>query len=304
MEIIDNNIVTLNEYIKMGKAKSFLKLMKTVDKALIEEHEKGLAIVNINLDQISIDIASGKIIFPTINKFDPLDKTIAGYKTGVSINTDRKSSFEHNENSLALMILGWYVNPDHSSIESDMVAVEHYQEFQNKIPRWINKYFIDRFKRMSDIKFCEYYDENFVNRINEDMDYLQLTKEDRKKMNQNIITSVNFNIKRLLFSARITRDDLFNFYEQFAIDNYEKNFGTREKEDNMTTGGKESNLTKTLYKPGTEREYMDDPINYHVENLNQNNKQTAYATVLALALIGCLSLLVSVVSFIIFSKLF
>ena len=52
MEIVENNVITLNEYIKRGKAKTFLKLMKEVDKALIKEHEKGLAIVNINLKKL------------------------------------------------------------------------------------------------------------------------------------------------------------------------------------------------------------------------------------------------------------
>ncbi len=304
MEIVENNVITLNEYIKRGKAKTFLKLMKEVDKALIKEHEKGLAIVNINLDQISINQETGQIMFKELDSFDPLDKTMAGYKTGVSINADRKSSFEHNENSLALMILGWYVNKDHSSVESDMVAVENYQEYAKKIPRWISGYFNDRFRKMSDIKFYQYYDKNFANRMNEDMEYLNLSPQERIKTNQSIITSINFNIKKLLFSSRITKDDIFGFYEQYAIENYERNFVTTEKQDYMTAGGPGQSLVKTLYKPGTEREYMEDEMSYHIDNINPGNKQSAYATAIALALIGCLALLVSAVSFIIFSKIF
>ena len=164
-----NNYVTLREYIKSGKGKSFLKLMKNVDLALANEHDMGLAIVNINLDQISINPETEEIVFPVLNQYDPLEKTIAGIKTGVGINSDRKSSFEHNETSLALMILGWYVNPDHSSIESDMVAVENYEEYRKKIPAWIDRYFEDRFKRMGTMRFSEYYDENFANKINKDI---------------------------------------------------------------------------------------------------------------------------------------
>lgn len=294
--------VTLREYIKSGKGKSFLKLMKNVDLALAKEHDKGLAIVNINLDQISINPETEEIVFPVLNKYDPLEKTIAGIKTGVGINSERKSTFDHNETSLALMILGWYVNPDHSSIESDMTAVENYEEYRKKVPTWIDRYFEDRFKRMGTTRFSNYYDENFVNKINKDISSLELNPQDQAKFNKNIIQSINSNIKTLLFSSRISKDDVFGFYEQYALDNYEKNFGTTKNEERSSSGPGQS-LVKTLYKPGTEGMYAEDDIMYRAENIG-NKPNAAYATAIALALVGCLTMIVSVVSFIIFSKLF
>ena len=303
MEYLENNnIVTLREYIRKGQGKSFLKLMKEVDLALEREHEKGMAIVNINLDQISIDSTTQEIIFSVLDEYDPLDKTIAGIKTGIGVNSDRKSSFEHNETSLALMILGWYANPDHSSIESDMEVVEHYDEYQNKIPSWINGYFDDRFKKMGTTKFYQYYDENFSNKMNNDISTLDLEPQDRKVFNSSIIRSINENIKTLLFSSRITKDDIFGFYEQYVLDNYNRNFAISHEEEKNSSGPGKS-MVKTLYKPGTENMYVEDDIMYRAENIS-NKSTAAYATAMALALIGCLAMVVSAVSFVIFSKIF
>ena len=115
--------------------------------------------------------------------------------------------------------------------------------------------------------------------------------------------SINSNIKTLLFSSRISRDDVFSFYEQYALDNYERNFGIAPKDEGRSSSGPGQSLVKTLYKPGTEGMYAEDDIMYRAENIS-NKSTAAYATAIALALIGCLAMIVSSVSFIIFSKLF
>lgn len=164
---MDNNVISLRQFIDNKenytfKVQTFCRLMKTVYDT-IEKEQRPL--VRINLDEIKINPTTGQIILPD-NLFAENDKTIAGVNTGISLIADRKSSFEHKRISFALMVLGWYVNEDHSAIFNDLVVLENFNYYMSKVPNWLQEYFISIFLRMDYTKsFSEYYKDNFIYKV-------------------------------------------------------------------------------------------------------------------------------------------
>lgn len=168
---MDNNIVSLRQFINNKdnyayKAQTFCRLMKAVCDAIEKEPR---SLVRINLDEIRINTSTGEIILSD-NLFATTDKTIAGVNTGISLMADRKSSFEHKRISFALMILGWYVNEDHSAVFNDLMALENFNDYMSKVPNWLQDYFISIFLRMDYTKsFSDYYKDNFIDKVKNDV---------------------------------------------------------------------------------------------------------------------------------------
>lgn len=164
---MDNNVVSLRQFINNKdnyayKAQTFCRLMKIVCDAIEKETR---SLVRINLDEIKINTLTGEIILSD-NLFATSDKTIAGVNTGVSLMADRKSSFEHKRISFALMVLGWYVNEDHSAVFNDLMVLENFNDYMSKVPNWLQDYFISIFLRMDYTKsFSDYYKDNFIDKV-------------------------------------------------------------------------------------------------------------------------------------------
>lgn len=168
---MEGNIISLRQFIdnkdNVGniKVQTFCRLMKIVSDE-IEKEERN--IIRVNLDEIKIDVETGRIVLPD-NLFsnpEDLDKTIAGFNTGISLMADRKSSKEHKRVSFALMVLGWYCNPDHSAIINDMDVLENFDTYMSKVPAWLQDFFIGVFRRMDyETSFGDYYDKNFTEKI-------------------------------------------------------------------------------------------------------------------------------------------
>ena len=168
---MDNNIVSLRQFINNKdnyayKAQTFCRLMKIVCDAIEKETR---SLVRINLDEIKINTSTGEIILSD-NLFATSDKTIAGVNTGVSLMAERKSSFEHKRISFALMVLGWYVNEDHSAVFNDLMVLENFNDYMSKVPNWLQDYFISIFLRMDYTKsFSDYYKDNFIDKVKNDV---------------------------------------------------------------------------------------------------------------------------------------
>ena len=168
---MNDNIISLRQFIDRReefenvKIQTFCRLMKKVSEAIDKEERN---IIRINLDEIKINTSNGEIVLPDslFNNSDELDKTIAGFNTGVSLIADRKSSKEHKRVSLALMILGWYCNPDRSAIISDINVLENFDYYMSKVPNWLQDFFVGVFRRMDyDTSFSDYYKKNFTDKI-------------------------------------------------------------------------------------------------------------------------------------------
>ena len=168
---MDNNIVSLRQFINNKdnyayKAQTFCRLMKIVCDAIEKETR---SLVRINLDEIKINTSTGEIILSD-HLFATSDKTIAGVNTGVSLMAERKSSFEHKRISFALMVLGWYVNEDHSAVFNDLMVLENFNDYMSKVPNWLQDYFISIFLRMDYTKsFSDYYKDNFIDKVKNDV---------------------------------------------------------------------------------------------------------------------------------------
>lgn len=167
-------IISLRQFIESRdqietvKVQTFCRLMKKVSDAIDKEERN---FIRINLDDIKINIYTGDIVFPDeLFANADLEKTIAGFNTGISLVAGRKSSKEHKRVSLALMILGWYVNGDKSSVISDITVLENFEYYMSMVPTWLHDYFIQVFKRMNyDFSFSDYYKQNFNDRILSDV---------------------------------------------------------------------------------------------------------------------------------------
>lgn len=194
---MNDNIISLRQFIDRReefenvKIQTFCRLMKKVSEAIDKEERN---IIRINLDEIKIDTGNGEIVLPDslFNNSDELDKTIAGFNTGVSLIADRKSSKEHKRVSLALMILGWYCNPDRSAIISDINVLENFDYYMSKVPNWLQDFFVGVFRRMDyDTSFSDYYKKNFTdkikNEITEAFKEYDLPDEQMKKIMKVII---------------------------------------------------------------------------------------------------------------------
>ncbi len=194
---MNDNIISLRQFIDRReefenvKIQTFCRLMKKVSEAIDKEERN---IIRVNLDEIKIDTSDGEIVLPDslFNNSDELDKTIAGFNTGVSLIADRKSSKEHKRVSLALMILGWYCNPDRSAIISDINVLENFDYYMSKVPNWLQDFFVGVFRRMDyDTSFSDYYKKNFTdkikNEITEAFKEYDLPDEQMKKIMKVII---------------------------------------------------------------------------------------------------------------------
>ncbi len=194
---MNDNIISLRQFIDRReefenvKIQTFCRLMKKVSEAIDKEERN---IIRINLDEIKINTGNGEIVLPDslFNNSDELDKTIAGFNTGVSLIADRKSSKEHKRVSLALMILGWYCNPDRSAIISDINVLENFDYYMSKVPNWLQDFFVGVFRRMDyDTSFSDYYKKNFTdkikNEITEAFKEYDLPDEQMKKIMKVII---------------------------------------------------------------------------------------------------------------------
>lgn len=190
---MDNNVVSLRQFINNKenydfKVQTFCRLMKIVCDTIETEPR---SLVRINLDEIKINTINGEIILSD-NLFATTDKTIAGVNTGISLMADRKSSFEHKRISFALMILGWYVNEDHSAVFNDLIVLENFNDYMSKVPNWLQDYFISIFLRMDYTKsFSEYYKDNFIdkvkNEIKTSLEPYHLNDEQMKKITTVIV---------------------------------------------------------------------------------------------------------------------
>lgn len=194
---MNENIISLRQFIDRKeefenvKIQTFCRLMKKVSLAIDKEQRN---IIRINLDEIKINVLNGEIVFPD-NLFsgsNELDKTIAGIDTGVSLMADRKSTKEHKRVSLALMILGWYCNPDRSAIMSDINVLENFDKYMTMIPEWLQDFFVGVFRRMDyDTSFADYYKKNFVdkvkNEISESFKMYELSDEQIKNITKVIL---------------------------------------------------------------------------------------------------------------------
>ncbi len=194
---MNDNIISLRQFIDRReefenvKIQTFCRLMKKVSEAIDKEERN---IIRINLDEIKINTSNGEIVLPDslFNNSDELDKTIAGFNTGVSLIADRKSSKEHKRVSLALMILGWYCNPDRSAVISDINVLENFDYYMSKVPNWLQDFFVGVFRRMDyDTSFSDYYKKNFTdkikNEITEAFKEYDLPDEQMKKIMKVII---------------------------------------------------------------------------------------------------------------------
>jgi hypothetical protein len=149
--------------------KSFCRLMKKVENAIdLKEGD----LIKINLDQILINKENGEIVLPDnlFAKNPDLEKTITSFDTGISILAERKSTMENKRVSFALMMLGWYCNEDGNSVNSDMDALENFDEYIEKVPLWMQEYFVEIFKHMNyEYTFSDFYDKNFTEKVVSDI---------------------------------------------------------------------------------------------------------------------------------------
>lgn len=164
-----DNIISLRQFIDRrdeffdSKIYTFCRLMKKVSEAIDREERN---IIRINLDEIKINTNNGEIVLPDSLFSNSIDKTVAGFNTGISLIADRKSSKEHKRVSLALMILGWYCNEDGSAIISDINVLENFDQYMSMVPEWLQDFFVGVFRRMDyDTSFADYYKSNFNDKI-------------------------------------------------------------------------------------------------------------------------------------------
>ena len=192
---MQDNVISLRQFIdrrdefKNVKIHTFCRLMKKVSDAIDKEQRN---IIRINLDEIKINTTNGEIVLPD-SLFSNDDKTIAGFNTGVSLVADRKSSKEHKRVSLALMILGWYVSEDGSSVMNDLNVLENFDKYMSMVPGWLQDFFVGVFRRMDyETSFSDYYKANFTetikSEVKEALRLYDLTDEQMKRITKVIVT--------------------------------------------------------------------------------------------------------------------
>ena len=206
---MNSSVISLRDYIKNRKEidsvkiQTFCRLMKKVSDAIDKQSDY---LIKINLDDIKIDINNGNILFPNEITNANLDKTIAGFNTGISLMADRKSSKEHKKVSFALMLLGWYCNEDRSAVINDIDLLENFDYYMSMIPSWLKGFFVSVFKNMNyDISFSEYYKSNFEdvinNKISDSFAEYNLSDEQMNKIKGLVARETNRIIKEGVSSA-------------------------------------------------------------------------------------------------------
>ena len=207
---MNSSVISLRDYIKNRKEidsvkiQTFCRLMKRVSEAIDKQSDY---LIKINLDDIKININTGEILFPNeVLNENQLDKTIAGFNTGISLMADRKSSKEHKKVAFALMLLGWYCNEDGSAIINDIDVLENFDSYMSMVPSWLRSFFVSIFKNMNyEISFSDYYRNNFENVINKKIEdsfaEYNLTKEQMTKVKGLVAKETNRLVKEGVTSA-------------------------------------------------------------------------------------------------------
>lgn len=207
---MNSSVISLRDYIKNRKEidsvkiQTFCRLMKRVSEAIDKQSDY---LIKINLDDIKININTGEILFPNeVLNENQLDKTIAGFNTGISLMADRKSSKEHKKVAFALMLLGWYCNEDGSAIINDIDVLENFDSYMSMVPSWLRNFFVSIFKNMNyEISFSDYYKNNFENVINKKIEdsfaEYNLTKEQMTKIKVLVAKETNRLVKEGVTSA-------------------------------------------------------------------------------------------------------
>ncbi len=297
MSLEDN--ITLRSFLndnEINKAElkltTFGKLMKEVSKKIEGESRN---IIRINIDSILINKQTGKIILPeNLFKNESLDKTMAGFDTGISLMADRKSTKENKRVSFALMILGWYANDTKDAVVSDMEVLENFRDYMSKVPSYLQPYFVNIFKKMDyETSFDEYYTKNFEEKIKKEVenamhDYT-LNEEQLERITN---LCINKGIR--------TKSDVAKGYEEEYI-----LLNKKEIVDNVTDNFKDIKQNDTYENQNrVERVRYDETIpriKNNTDILNQNNG--AYAVVLFVMEIISLIFLVALVTFVIYKGL-
>lgn len=192
-----SNIISLRQFIDRRdefdnvKIHTFCRLMKKVSEAIDNDSRN---IIRVNLDEIKINVDNGVIVLPDslFNNIGEMNKTVAGFNTGISLVADRKSSKEHKRVSLALMILGWYCNDDGSAIISDINVLENFDYYMSMVPNWLQDFFVGVFRKMDyETSFSDYYKKNFTDNIkgqvNEAFKLYDLSDSQMKKITKVIV---------------------------------------------------------------------------------------------------------------------
>lgn len=162
---MDNETIDKNNL----KLETFCKLMKVVSKKIEEETRN---IIRINLDDIKINVQTGEIVLPEnlFSNEDEMEKTMAGFNTGISLMADRKSTKEHKRVSFALMVLGWYCNMNHDAVLNDLEVLENFAYYMSKVPTWLQPFFVNVFRKMDyETSFDSYYDNSFTNKVKDEV---------------------------------------------------------------------------------------------------------------------------------------
>ena len=297
MSLEDN--ITLRSFLndnEINKAElkltTFGKLMKEVSKKIEGESRN---IIRINIDSILINKQTGKIILPeNLFKNESLDKTMAGFDTGISLMADRKSTKENKRVSFALMILGWYANDKKDAVVSDMEVLENFRDYMSKVPSYLQPYFVNIFKKMDyETSFNEYYVKNFEEKIKKEVenamhDYT-LNEEQLERITN---LCINKGIRTKSDVAKGYEEEYILLNKKEIVDNVTDNFKDIKQND---TYQNQNRIERVRYDETKPR------IKNNTDILNQNNG--AYAVVLFVMEIISLIFLVALVTFVIYKGL-
>ena len=297
MSLEDN--ITLRSFLndnEINKAElkltTFGKLMKEVSKKIEGESRN---IIRINIDSILINKQTGKIILPeNLFKNESLDKTMAGFDTGISLMADRKSTKENKRVSFALMILGWYANDTKDAVVSDMEVLENFRDYMSKVPSYLQPYFVNIFKKMDyETSFDEYYTKNFEEKIKKEVenamhDYA-LNEEQLERITN---LCINKGIRNKGEVSKGYEEEYILLNKKEIVQNVTDNFKDIKQND---TYENQNRVERVRYDETIPRTRNTPDI------LDQNNG--AYAVVLFVMEIISLIFLVEIVTFVIYKGL-
>lgn len=297
MSLEDN--ITLRSFLndnEINKAElkltTFGKLMKEVSKKIEGESRN---IIRINIDSILINKQTGKIILPeNLFKNESLDKTMAGFDTGISLIADRKSTKENKRVSFALMILGWYANDTKDAVVSDMEVLENFRDYMSKVPSYLQPYFVNIFKKMDyETSFDEYYTKNFEEKIKKEVenamhDYA-LNEEQLERITN---LCINKGIRNKGEVSKGYEEEYILLNKKEIVQNVTDNFKDIKQND---TYENQNRVERVRYDETIPRTRNTPDI------LDQNNG--AYAVILFVMEIISLIFLVALVTFVIYKGL-
>lgn len=297
MSLEDN--ITLRSFLndsEINKTKlkltTFGKLMKEVSKKIEGESRN---IIRINIDSILINKQTGDIILPeNLFKNESLDKTMAGFDTGISLMADRKSTKENKRVSFALMILGWYANDTKDAVVSDMEVLENFSDYMSKVPDFLQSYFVNIFKKMDyETSFNEYYTKNFEEKIKKEVEN---TMHDYTLNEEQLERITNLCINK---GTRNKGNIAKGYEEEYMLLN------KKEIVENITEKFKDIKQNDTYENQNKMERVRYDETIPRLVNKNDilNQKNGAYAIVLFIMEIISLIFLVALVTFVIYKGL-